>query len=215
MQDILPDTKNALILKANHLQNSFVENKGQGRFELKPLPSVAQMAPLYGMVTEDINADGNLDLIASGNDFGNEIVNGHYDAMNGIVLLGDGLGGFTTPNIAESGIFIPGDGKGLARIGAGSSYAIAATQNKDVLKLFGLKMTHQIVRLNKDDKKATIYLQNGKQRVLETYYGDSFLSQSARILLMNNSMQRIEVTNSKGTTRTFVPGIEERKKTVK
>jgi hypothetical protein len=212
INDILPDTKNALTLRANYLSNSFIENKGNGKFDLQPLPALAQMAPLYGMVADDINADGNLDLIISGNDHGNEIVNGHYDAMNGLVLLGDGKNGFKPLSIMQSGIFIPGDGKGLTKLNAGNSYAIAATQNKDSLKLFALSATGKTLRLNYDDKKAVIYLKNGKKRAVEVYYGDSFLSQSARILLTNDSIKKIEIINSKGEKRTIASGFQKPKK---
>ena len=71
------------------------------------------MAPLNGMVVDDFNGDGNLDVALNGNDFGNEVFDGRYDAMNGLLLLGDGKGRFTSQTILQSGIFIPGDGKAL------------------------------------------------------------------------------------------------------
>ena len=54
----------------------------------------AQFSMLNGMVLEDFNGDGNLDLLLNGNDFGTEVPLGRYDALNGLVLLGLGDGNF-------------------------------------------------------------------------------------------------------------------------
>lgn len=203
IHDILPDTANALKLQANYLASSFIENKGGGKFEIKPLPTAAQLAPIYGLIPQDINEDGNLDLLISGNDYGNEIVNGHYDALNGLVLLGDGKNNFAPQSIEKSGLFIPGDGKGLAQLVVGDKYGIAATQNKGPLKLFSLAKNFPVIRFTNDDVKALVYLSNGKTRVHEIHYGSSFPSQSARILLVNSSVKKLEVINTAGTKRTI------------
>ncbi|HET9279449.1 MAG TPA: FG-GAP-like repeat-containing protein, partial [Flavitalea sp.] len=202
LDEILPEAKNGLKLQVNFLANSFIENKGEGKFEIRPLPSIAQFAPIYGMVIQDINEDGNLDLLLSGNDYGNEIVNGHYDALNGLVLLGDGQNNFKPSNIRESGLFIPGDGKGLIQLIVGGRYTLAATQNKGLLKMFALQKSHPIIRFNNDDIRAILHLKNGKSRLHEIYHGGSFLSQSATVLLVNSSVTNIEVINKTGITRT-------------
>ena len=162
---------------------------------------MAQFAPMYGMAVQDINDDGNLDVMISGNDYGNEIVNGHYDALNGLVLLGDGKNNFKPLTIQESGLFIPGDGKGLAQLIVGDRYTLAATQNKGSLKLFGLQKNYRVIRFNKDDVKAVLYLKSGRSRVHEIYHGDSFLSNSARVLVANGSVTSIEVLDKNGAKR--------------
>ena len=101
---------------------------------------MAQLAPLNGMVADDFNNDGNLDIAISGNDYGNEVSAGRYDAMNGIVLLGDGMGNFKAETILQSGLFINGDGKALVSLqGPGNNYLLAATQNRGSLKLFRMR----------------------------------------------------------------------------
>ena len=203
IHEIVPETKNALKLQVNFLANSFIENKGNEKFEIRPLPSIAQFAPIYGMVVQDINEDGNLDLLLSGNDFGNEIVNGHYDALNGLVLLGDGQNNFKPLTIGESGLFIPGDGKGLIQLLVGGRYTLAATQNKDLLKMFALQKNHRMIRFKADDIRAIVHLKNGKSRIHEIYHGSSFLSQSVRVLLVNSSVTNIEIINTTGVKRTL------------
>ena len=203
MEDILPGKENGLKLQANYFASSFLENKGNGKFEMKILPALAQLAPVYGMVAEDINEDGNLDLVLSGNDYGNEIVNGHYDALHGLILSGDGRNNFRPLSIDNSGVFIPGDGKGLTQIQIGNRLCLAAAQNKGPLNLFALRKATRVLRFNDDDVQAIIHLKDGRMRKHEIYYGNSFLSQSARLLLVNDSVKTIDVVNRKGIKRTL------------
>ncbi len=207
IQDILSPAalKNALHLQVNCLQTSYIENLGNGKFKLHPLPALAQMAPVFGMVADDINDDGNMDVILCGNDFGNEVMNGRYDAMNGLVLLGDGKGGFVTQSILQTGIYIPGNAKALVKLrGADNRYWIAASQNRGPLELFQLKKKFQnFVSLNPDDKIIFIHLKNGGIRKQEVYHGNSYLSQSSLFIAINNSVGSIEIINNKNRKRTL------------
>jgi hypothetical protein len=195
--------KDALVLEANNFASCYIQNNGNGKFEIKPLPPLVQMAPLNGMQTGDFNGDGNLDIAICGNDYGNEVTAGRYDAMNGLVLLGDGAGSFTPQSILQSGFFVPGDAKALVALkGADSSYLLAASQNKGTLRLFKNRLhTQQIVPIQPTDRVAIITLNNGKKRKEELYYGSSFLSQSARFIAKNNNIRQIEIINSKGEKR--------------
>ena len=170
---------------------------------MQPLPDLAQMAPLNGMVADDINHDGNTDLIICGNDFGAEVSNGRDDAMNGLVLFGNGNGTFRSALFPETGFFVPGDAKGLSKLLIGKNQlAVAATQNRDSLKLFALAPAKNIIRFNNDDVAAYIHLKNGKTRKTELYYGTSFLSQSSRFMMMDDTMTDVEIVNIKGDKRT-------------
>jgi hypothetical protein len=80
-------------------------------------------------------------------------------------------------------------------------YALAATQNKGPLKIFRLNNTNKIFRFNSSDVGATVYLKNGKKRKHEIYYGTSFLSQSSRALLLNDSILQIEIVATGGKKR--------------
>jgi enediyne biosynthesis protein E4 len=196
------EIRNAYKLKANFFSSCYIQNNGNNHFEFKQLPALTQMAPLNGMVTEDINGDSWLDLIVVGNDFGNEVVNGRYDAFNGLTLLGDGTGEFKTMTLQQSGFYVPGDGKGLVKLAVGDKYSLAATQNRGTLEFFSIKKKNKIVRFLEDDVQAIINFRNGKKRKTELYHGSSFLSQSARLLIADDSMQSIEIINRKGIKRT-------------
>ena len=132
--------KHAAKYTANYLVSSFVRNNGNGNFSLEPLPGVAQFSAINGMVADDFDRDGNLDICMNTNDFGTDPANGRYDALNGLVLMGDGKGGFRPLTILQSGIYIPGSGKGLAKLkSSNGDYLLVASQNKGRLKVFQLK----------------------------------------------------------------------------
>jgi len=134
------ELKNSIKYKANYLNSAFVRNNGHGNFSLEPLPATAQFSAMNAMITDDFDNDGKLDVCINTNDYGTDPANGRYDALNGLVLKGDGKGHFQPLTIEQSGIYIPGNGKGLAKLkNANGNYLLVAGQNKDRLKVFELK----------------------------------------------------------------------------
>jgi len=91
----------------------YVENVGNGEFKLKPLPIKAQFSTVNAIESVDINQDGNLDVILTGNQFDIETQSPRLDASNGLVLLGDGNGNFNALSIVESGFFTPENAKSM------------------------------------------------------------------------------------------------------
>jgi hypothetical protein len=194
--------KSALRLKATELRSCYLRNEGNGRFTMIPLPNEAQVAPLAGMVADDFDGDGNLDVLINGNDYGTEVGIGRYDALNGLLLKGDGQGGFKPLSILESGIYIPGNGRALVKLrGADGGYLVAASQNKDDLKLYSLKRRVKTVSVETGDLRATIRLKNGTIRKEELYYGSSFLSQPARFITVEDDAVNVTFLNAKGGSR--------------
>jgi hypothetical protein len=194
--------KGAIRLKANTLQSAYLRNDGGGKFTSQPLPIEAQISQLSGMVIDDLDADGNLDVALSGNDYGTEVSTGRYDAFNGLLLKGDGKGGFKPLTILQSGLYIPGDGKALVKLrGAGGQYLLAASQYKGALKIFRLKKPAQTVALKPMDVYATIRYKNGTTAKQEFYNGQSFLSQSGRFFNIDGSMASVTVTDNIGHKR--------------
>ena len=204
MDDILTpeQRKGAIRLQANMLQSCFLRNDGGGKFTLIPLPREAQASVVNGMVVDDFDGDGNLDVLINGNDYGTEAATGRYDALNGLLLKGDGKGGFSPRSIGESGIYIPHDGKALVKLmGPAGNYLVAASQHQDVLKLYQLKRTVKMMRVNADDVSAVVTCRDHKMRKEEFYYGNSFLSQSSRFLLIDSMVESVTIKNFKGELR--------------
>jgi hypothetical protein len=197
------EMKGALVLHANNFKSCYIKNNGEGKFELLPLPAMAQLGPLNGMIADDFNSDGNLDVAITGNDYGNEVSDGRYDALNGLVLLGDGAGNFITQTILQSGFFVPGDAKALIKLrGADNNYLVAASQNKGPLKLFNHKSPNQkLIPLQPLDVSVLVIYKNGKKQKREVNYGSSFLSQSGRFLNVDNNVVSVEIKDTKGNMR--------------
>ena len=204
MDELFPPEKRerGIRLKANMLQSCFLQNDGGGKFTMIPLPRETQIAPLNGMLADDFDGDGNLDVLINGNDFGTEVSIGRYDAFNGLLLKGNGSGGFSPLSIQQSGIYIPGNGKALVKLAGGSgNYLVAASQNRDALKLFELKRKGKILPLSSSDVSALIKFKNGKTEKREFYFGSSFLSQSGRFVNVNEEVSEISILDGKGNRR--------------
>ncbi|WP_221392730.1 hypothetical protein [Dyadobacter sp. NIV53] len=75
------------------------------------MPIEAQKAPVFGIAVKDVNADGNPDVILSGNFYPNEVNMGRQDASIGLLLLGNGKGKFSSVGSSKSGLFIQGDAR--------------------------------------------------------------------------------------------------------
>ena len=197
--------KGAIRLKVNNSQSCYLKNDGNGKFTMIPLPVMAQVSVLNGMIADDFNDDGNLDVLINGNDFGTEVAVGRYDALNGLLLQGDGNGNFLPLSILQSGIYIPGNGKALVKLmGSKGDYLIAASQNRDALKIFQLKEKTQIIKINPTEQFALIKYRNSKTEKTEFYYGSSFLSQSSRFIRVNKNMASITIYDDKGRQREIV-----------
>jgi hypothetical protein len=197
------EMKGALVLHANNFKSCYIKNNGNGKFELHPLPAMAQLGPLNGMITDDFNNDGNLDVAIAGNDYGNEVTDGRYDALNGVVLLGDGKGNFRAETILHTGLFIPGDAKALIKLrGTGDNYLLAVSQNRGPLKLFNHKNPNQkLLPIQSSDISALLIYTDGKKQKREIDYGSSFLSQSGRFLSVDSNIVSVEIKDTKGKTR--------------
>ena len=200
------DRQNAVVKTANDLQTSYLENKGNGQFVIRPLPLKAQAAPIYGMISEDLDGDGTLDLMLVGNDYGMEPYSGRHDAFNGLCLKGDGKGNFAEMTLQESGFFVRGDAKGLVKLHTAKGEDIwIATQNQDSLEVVSKPAPYPAAAvwkaLKPDDLYADILYADGKKKRVEFYYGSTFLSQSSRKLYIEKKTAKITVTNYKGQKR--------------
>jgi len=194
--------KDALILRANNFSSVYIRNDGHGKFTMIPLPVQAQFSALNGMCVDDFDGDGNLDVVINGNDYGTEVSVGRYDALNGLLLKGDGKGGFSPQTILQSGIYIPGNGKSLVKLkNSTNTYLLAAAENRGPLKIFQLKTQVRNIPLKDDDMAIVIHYKNGVTQRRECYFGSSFLSQSARFITVTENVQTISIINSKNQTR--------------
>jgi hypothetical protein len=131
------ERKNAYQLEANYMKSAFLENLGDGRFELKSLPVEAQISPIQDIQIHDFDKDGHLDILVAGNSYATEIHSGWYDAGIGLMLKGNGKGGFKPLHHTKSGFFVDKDVKSMASIkGPGNQPIVLVASHADSLKAF-------------------------------------------------------------------------------
>jgi hypothetical protein len=198
------EIKNATILEACYMKSSYVENLGTGKFKVTPLPKLAQTAPLNGIVVEDVNDDGNADAILVGNNYGNEVLAGRYDAFTGLILLGDGKGNFKELTAPKSGFYVGKDAKALVKlVDINGDMLLIASQNKDSLRVFRNSPKSKVELLVPEhlDSYAMLSLASGKKVKVEFYYGSGYLSQSSRRVKLSQDIKEMRVYNSKGEVR--------------
>jgi hypothetical protein len=196
------ELKGALQLSVNNFYSCWIENKGNMEFVLHVLPPQAQWAPIYGIAANDFNGDGNIDIALNGNEYSTAPTLGRYDALNGLVLQGDGKGNFSPLSIVQSGLYVPGNGKALVQFVSKGRLTLAAAQNASYLRLFQSKLPDaRLVPLQADDISAIVYLKNGQKRKEEFGYGSSFLSQSGKFIQLTPSVRSIEIANNRNQKR--------------
>lgn len=131
------ELRGATILEAQFFENCFIENKGNETFDLKPLSSIMQLAPINKFLIDDYNGDGQLDAIAIGNNYSTEVTIGRYDAFTGAMMLGDGNGNFTVVRGAEMGMRADRDARDLVKVRTKFNEALyILSNNSDSLQLF-------------------------------------------------------------------------------
>ncbi len=88
-------------------------NRGD-HFEAHSLPREAQVAPVSSVCVADFDGDGHDDLFLGQNFFAVRPEASRMDAGRGLILRGDGKGGFTALSGAASGLYLYGDARGAA-----------------------------------------------------------------------------------------------------
>jgi enediyne biosynthesis protein E4 len=124
-------------LQAVTLESMVLLNRGD-RFEVRPLPRDAQLAPAFSVNVADFDGDGFEDVFLSQNFFANQLEVPRYDAGRGLLLTGDGTGNFKAVPGQESGILVYGEQRGAAvgDFDKDGRVDLAVTQNGGAIKLF-------------------------------------------------------------------------------
>jgi hypothetical protein len=125
----------ALLKKTSTFATTLALNNGDGSFTLVPLPNEAQIAPVYGILAADVEHDGHTDLLLAGNFDGFKPGIGRMAASYGLLLHGDGKGHFTPVRTTESGFFVPGQSRDIARVRTahGDLYVVARNNDRPLL----------------------------------------------------------------------------------
>jgi hypothetical protein len=133
--------ESALKYQATNFATCYFENKGDRTFKIHELPNLAQISSVNSIVAEDIDRDGNLDLVIAGNIYGSEYVTTRNDASIGLYLKGDGKGNFEPVPLKNSRLFIDGEVRkiNLLHIGKTKERAIIIAKNNDFMQLLRIR----------------------------------------------------------------------------
>ncbi len=131
VEDVLSreQLKTAVKLSAGMLQSIVLINNRNATFGIKPLPSQAQLSPVYAIAAEDFDGDGRTDIVMAGNFYESKPEVGIYDASYGTFLKGDGKGNFTALAAKQSGVNIKGAVRDLMVVTRGKKQVIIAALN--------------------------------------------------------------------------------------
>jgi len=138
MEDIFTKEQldKAIKLNAYELRTCVFLNNRKGAFIKKILPTEAQLSPVYGIAVSDFDGDGKQDLLLAGNFYQAKPEVGIYDASYGLLLKGDGKGGFSPLPPARSGFFLKGAVRDLVALHTKHHALIIAARNNDKPALF-------------------------------------------------------------------------------
>jgi hypothetical protein len=112
----------------------YLENTGTG-FTTHRLPELAQLSVINRILVEDFNKDGNLDALIAGNLHASEVETPRNDAGIGLLLAGDGKGGFEPVISRKSGFYATGDVKDMERLTIDGEEYVLVIRNSDFVQL--------------------------------------------------------------------------------
>jgi hypothetical protein len=195
IDEVLGDrASSAKRLEANCLESMVFLNRGD-HFEGRLLPVEAQISPVFGVCVADINGDGRDDLFLAQNFFSTTTDTPRYDAGCGLVLLGDGHGGFQPMSKQASGIAVYGEQRGaaFADFNQDGRIDLAVTQNGASTRLFqnvqgsaGLRVKLIGPPFNPDAIGASVRLKFGERfgPIREIHAGSGYWSQDSVVSVL-------------------------------
>jgi len=130
MDDLFQDNEldDAGHLAADYMATAAFMSAPSGKLINTDLPEEVQWSPVYTITQLDFNRDGNMDLLLCGNNSHSKIRLGKFDASYGVLLAGDGKGGFRYLPQKESGFAIRGDVRSCVQLGNTIYFGVSGNQ---------------------------------------------------------------------------------------
>ena len=124
--------KNTKILEVYNLASLILKNESGIKFQIDTLPFMAQISPIYSILSDDLNNDGYNDIILGGNLSEIKPEFGPSKASYSSLFIGNKDSKFEYITSNKSGIFIDGDLRDLVKmkINKKDSYIFALNNSK-------------------------------------------------------------------------------------
>ena len=201
IKDVLSEEeiKNSKTLRAVEMRSCVIENIGNNKFRMKPLPLEAQISPVFGTLVCDFNSDGFLDVLLVGNSDAFESYTGSYKASFGTLLLGNGEGDFSYVSQSDSGLYLEGNARSLGLLKTKENDLIIVANNNSKPQI--LKFNSNIktsLELSANEATILMFLKNGKVERHEFPFGKGYLTQSSRIFRVSHDTNEIHVMDFMG-----------------
>jgi enediyne biosynthesis protein E4 len=177
---------------ATELRSGVFLSRPDGTFRFEPLPRIAQISPLQGMVAGGFTGSGHADVFAVQNSYAPVPVVGRFDGGLGQLLRGDGRGGLDPVAPAQSGLVVPGDAKALAAldVDGGGWPGFVVTRNNATALLFrnagapGRRPLRIALKGPPGNPtcvgaRITVSFADGTTEAAEVYAGSGYYSQSS------------------------------------
>ncbi|MCC5939778.1 MAG: VCBS repeat-containing protein [Lunatimonas sp.] len=192
------DAKEVTTLSVDTFYSGILLNRTGTDFSFQALPNQAQISPVFGTLTEDFDGDGNLDLLLSGNFHGVEVLTGRYDASYGLVLTGNGLGGFEP---VRSNLFLEGDTKAVHSLYHAKSsryiYLFGSTDGKLAIRADSMP-SETPTRPPSGASFIKLHHADGSIAIKELYAGSGYLGQSSKYVRWSGQVVKMEIFDAFG-----------------
>jgi len=127
--------KKSIKYEANYLESAVLWNEGNS-FSLVALPVEAQVSPVFGIVTGDLDGDGIPDIWLGGNFYALKPQVGRNDASRGVFLKGNFKKSFVYQPQQHDGLYVEGEVRDAAIIHSVQSKRIIVARNNDKVLMF-------------------------------------------------------------------------------
>jgi len=188
------------------LNSGVLLNDGKGQFSFQNLPKMAQVAPCFGIVIEDMNGDSFPDLLLAQNFHHPQVETGRMSGGMSLMLAGVGDGTFKTVWPGKSGIIVPSDAKSASKAdlngdslpdilissndGPMTSYTTNATVNNT--KKIRVILKGQRMNVHAIGAKVTANYSDSSKHLKEVKAGAGYLSQSTSHLFFGANGKTIQ-----------------------
>jgi enediyne biosynthesis protein E4 len=129
--------KTAKMYEVNTFESVYIENKGDGNFEVKPLPREAQISKVYAIKAIDVDGDKKPEILLGGNLYGVSTYQGRYDASYGLILKNT-TKGFVALLPSQTGFILNGEVRDIKPVKTGKGNLIIVGRNNQTPQVFAL-----------------------------------------------------------------------------